>query len=80
MVGPLWAGLVESSAGWATMCWTLGLLSAFSAVPAGVFTGGLLWKRGQRCNATDTEIASNIGNGDTVTVLKKEKPNIHTSG
>ena len=33
LVGPLWGGLVEEKAGWSTMVWTLGLLSAVSAIP-----------------------------------------------
>lgn len=42
LIGPLWGGLVNSSAGWATMTWTLGLLSASGAVPALIWTGGLI--------------------------------------
>lgn len=42
MVGPLWAGFIERSAGWKTMCWTLGLLCVFSALPAWLFTGGFI--------------------------------------
>lgn len=34
LVGPIWAGFVEQGAGWATMTWTLGLLSGVSAIPA----------------------------------------------
>lgn len=78
MVGPLWAGLVESSAGWTTMCWTLGLLSAISAVPAGLFTGGLLWKRGRKNDAADVENASNAKTSDTATVRGKEKPQMNS--
>ena len=74
MVGPLWAGLVESSAGWTTMCWTLGLLSAVSTVPAGLFTGGSLWKRGEKSDAADVENVSNTETGDTATVREEEKP------
>ena len=42
LVGPLWGGLVNSTAGWGTMTWTLGLLSASGAVPALIWTGGLI--------------------------------------
>jgi len=45
LVGPLWAGFVEQRAGWGTMAWSLGLLSALSAVPTVLWTGGLLTKR-----------------------------------
>jgi MFS family permease len=39
-LGPLWAGFVAQTAGWGTMAWTLGLLSAVTAVPMAVWTGG----------------------------------------
>ena len=55
LVGPLWGGLIEMSAGWGTMTWTLGLLSAVSAVPAGLVTGGYLWQRESKDNAKDEE-------------------------
>ena len=45
LVGPIWAGFVEQRAGWGTMGWTLGLLSAVSAVPVVVYSGGLITKR-----------------------------------
>lgn len=45
LVGPIWAGFVEQKAGWGTMSWTLGLLSAVSAVPVVVYSGGLITKR-----------------------------------
>lgn len=33
IVGPVWAGFIKESQGWGTMCWSLGILSAVSAVP-----------------------------------------------
>jgi len=45
LVGPLWGGLVNSTAGWGTMTWTLGLLSASGAVPAFIWTGGLITRK-----------------------------------
>jgi MFS family permease len=45
LVGPLWGGLVNSTAGWGTMTWTLGLLSASGAVPALIWTGGLITRK-----------------------------------
>lgn len=33
IVGPIWAGFIKESQGWGTMCWSLGILSAVSAVP-----------------------------------------------
>lgn len=44
MIGPLWSGLVETKAGWGTMSWTLGLFSASGAIPALIWTGGLITK------------------------------------
>ena len=34
LVGPIWGGFIERSAGWGTMTWTLGLISVCSALPA----------------------------------------------
>ncbi len=45
LVGPLWGGLVNSTAGWGTMAWSLGLLSASGAVPALIWTGGLITRK-----------------------------------
>jgi MFS family permease len=45
MFGPLWAGLVQNEAGWATMAWTFGLFSALGALPALIWTGGLITRR-----------------------------------
>jgi Major Facilitator Superfamily len=51
LVGPLWGGLVNTTAGWATMTWTLGLLSASGAIPALIWTGGLITRK----NATSAD-------------------------
>ncbi|KAI9715867.1 MAG: hypothetical protein M1812_005687 [Candelaria pacifica] len=45
VVGPIWAGFVEDKAGWGTMAWSLGLLSALSAIPTMIWTGGLITER-----------------------------------
>ena len=45
LIGPIWGGFVLQKAGWATMVWTLGLLSIVCAVPAAIWTGGLITKR-----------------------------------
>jgi hypothetical protein len=45
LVGPLWGGLVNSTAGWGTMTWSLGFLSASGAVPALIWTGGLITRK-----------------------------------
>ena len=59
LVGPLWGGLITASAGWGTMTWTLGLLSAVSAAPAGLVTGGYLWQGKKNTSIADEE-SSNI--------------------
>ena len=53
LIGPLWAGFVSMQAGWGTMSWSLGLLSVVSAIPAAIWTGGLITERkeiGKRWN------------------------------
>ena len=45
LVGPVWAGYVENEAGWGTMTWSLGVLSALSAIPVILYTGGLITRR-----------------------------------
>ena len=48
LVGPFWAGYVETTAGWGTMTWSMGAFSAVSALPVVLYTGGLFsYKRGQ---------------------------------
>ena len=42
LIGPIWGGFVLQKAGWGTMAWTLGLLSLVSALPAAIWTGGLI--------------------------------------
>ncbi|KAF1988099.1 MFS general substrate transporter, partial [Aulographum hederae CBS 113979] len=39
-IGPIWAGFVNERLGWATMAWSLSLLSFVSAIPMAVWTGG----------------------------------------
>lgn len=43
LVGPFWSGFIEVAAGWDTMTWTLGLLSAAGIPPCIIYTSGLLW-------------------------------------
>ena len=55
LVGPIWAGFVLQKAGWGTMTWTLGLLSAVSAVPVFIWTGGLITRRNKDGFRADTD-------------------------
>jgi MFS family permease len=55
LVGPLWGGFVNSTAGWGTMTWTLGLLSASAAVPALIWTGGLITRKNAK-SADEREV------------------------
>lgn len=43
LIGPLWGGFVRDKAGWSTMCWSLGVLSAVCVVPAALWTGGWIF-------------------------------------
>lgn len=40
MVGPLWGGFLNESAGWATMTMSLGVMTGATAIPAVIWTGG----------------------------------------
>ncbi|MCJ1245891.1 hypothetical protein MMC30_003095 [Trapelia coarctata] len=42
LVGPIWGGFVVQRSGWADMSLSLGCLCAFSAVPALIWTGGVV--------------------------------------
>lgn len=42
LIGPIWAGYVEDSAGWGTMALSLGLFSLAGAIPCLIWTGGLI--------------------------------------
>ena len=62
LIGPLWAGFVSAQAGWGTMSWSLGLLSMVSAIPAAIWTGGLITRRkdvGKRWNHGADEKVNN---------------------
>lgn len=48
MCGPLLGGLVNESRGWNTTTLILGCISAFTAIPAAIWTGGSLLKRRRR--------------------------------
>jgi MFS family permease len=48
LVGPIWAGFVRERAGWGTMTWTLALLSAVTAIPAGLWTEGYFFRKNKR--------------------------------
>lgn len=50
LIGPLWGGFVRDRAGWSTMCWSLGALSAVCVVPAALWTGGWIFDRTKRQN------------------------------
>jgi hypothetical protein len=44
-VGPIWAGFINQQAGWGAMAWSLGLVSALSAIPTALFTGDNIFRR-----------------------------------
>ena len=45
LIGPLWGGFINKSAGWGTMTWSLGLLCGVSAIPTAIWCGGPLWSQ-----------------------------------
>jgi MFS family permease len=45
LIGPVWSGYVEVSAGWGTMTWSLALFSLFGAIPCVIWTGGYIGER-----------------------------------
>ena len=51
LVGPLWAGFVNTRAGWATMTWTMALLAGVSALPALIWTGGFIGGKKKRATS-----------------------------
>lgn len=60
MVGPLWAGGVVTSAGWGTMTLSVAILSAVSAVPALLWTGGwIIQAKNQGEESREVETAAN---------------------
>ena len=61
LVGPIWGGLVKEHAGWNTMCWTVALLSAFTAVPCALLTGGWIVHAPKWENRTTNAVVPNDG-------------------
>lgn len=55
MVGPIWAGFIYQQAGWGTMAWSLGLVSALGAIPTAFFTGGNIFKSKNEMARKDSE-------------------------
>jgi MFS family permease len=45
MIGPLLGGLLNQAHGWGTATLVLGLLSAFTAIPVAIWTGGSIFKK-----------------------------------
>ena len=45
LLGPVWAGYVETTAGWGTLTWSLGAFSAVTALPVVFYTGGRISRR-----------------------------------
>lgn len=51
LIGPIWSGYVEDTAGWGTMSWSLGVFAFAGAVPSAIWTGGLITERNARSGA-----------------------------
>ena len=54
MIGPIWSGFVSERAGWGTMAWSLGLLSAVTTIPAAIWTGGYIKGKKNEDSVDDT--------------------------
>lgn len=63
LIGPIWAGYVKESAGWGTMSLSLAFLSLFTAVPAGIWTGGSFFREGKRREFMLSELRNGVGAG-----------------
>lgn len=57
LVGPIWAGMIKQNYGWATMAWTLGLLSGVTTVPCVIWVDGSIRKMRNKKNRELTEQA-----------------------
>lgn len=53
LVGPIWAGLVNERAGWATMAWSLAFLSLATSIPSAIWTGGSFLRKRRLPKAAD---------------------------
>lgn len=51
-LGPLFAGFIYNAAGWATMCWAMGLMFGVSAIPTFIWTGGYLFEKKEERRST----------------------------
>ncbi|KAL9115928.1 MAG: hypothetical protein Q9227_000296 [Pyrenula ochraceoflavens] len=62
ILGPIWAGFLYQSASWGTMSLSLGLLSAASAVPTIIWTGGYILeeKKPPRRDSIAASVAASI--------------------
>lgn len=45
LIGPFFAGFIRQSAGWATMGWSMGLITGVSAIPNLLFIGGWILRK-----------------------------------
>jgi MFS family permease len=74
LIGPVWAGYVEDSAGWGTMTWSLALFSLVGAVPCMIWTGGYIGDRNAK-NAEERAVgAEALGERDEEMAGEGESP------
>ena len=75
ILGPIWAGFVYQSAGWATMGWSMGLLSALSAIPTLIWSGGNIFERKRTPDGTGEREGAVIDEEKgSAAVEKREEP------
>ncbi|KAI1178986.1 MFS general substrate transporter [Nemania sp. FL0916] len=70
IVGPIFAGFVREHSGWATMGWSLGLLSGSTSIPVFLMTGG--WAGGRRWNLRSIQRKGRDSAGEMAHVSGRE--------
>ncbi|KAK2756091.1 hypothetical protein FQN54_005498 [Arachnomyces sp. PD_36] len=71
VVGPIWGGFVFENAGWGTLTWTLGLVSAVSAIPAAIYVGGNIFGESRKlCISASSSTAVLVDDGGEMGYLK----------
>ena len=63
LIGPIWGGFVTQEKGWATLCWTLAVLSIAGAVVAELWVGGWI-VRSRKVERERKLEARNVGRGE----------------
>lgn len=74
VLGPIWGGFLVGSAGWATMAWSLAVVSAFTVIPAALWTGGWI---GQATSTEQRASAASVPENATTTRDQQQTDGTH---